>query len=285
MKHNIFVEFQNRINKISDEAIIYFVAPKSLGQHDQQKILRDLLESVFKLDELKVDVMQQVMDVFILNGSNECNRLKKLYSNELYKLRDWIYASLKEKNLSSEETGFEANSTDTTTVQILDLSKEGKVILTFNDVCIKFQFVVFNLLTSFNKIQSEYTNPFDVRMTSIKETSLAIEVVPPKILFIDLFRNVSDYNEIIELLARRELIDPVTKIWIDTKKGKATYLIAILKDLKGKGYYKTPASVENKTYRSIAINTFGMSLKIDTVKRANPLNFHLNFIPPCSSIS
>jgi hypothetical protein len=102
-----------------------------------------------------------------------------------------------------------------------------------------------------------------------------------------LFEKTSRYNYIINLLANddNKLCDPITKIWVDNKKGSKGYIIAIMKDLNNKGYFKKEIkTVTNEMYQMMALNTFKKEVKIETVKKAKPEKFNLGFIPYASTL-
>ena len=102
---------------------------------------------------------------------------------------------------------------------------------------------------------------------------------------LDLFESVSKYNYIMNLLADKGYCQPNTYIWKDEMKGNKGLLAAIIKYLHKQGYYKNNKKPTNEQIILIAKNTFGWELKIDTVKRTNPNNFDLSFIPQSSTIN
>jgi hypothetical protein len=102
---------------------------------------------------------------------------------------------------------------------------------------------------------------------------------------LDLFESVSKYKYIMNLLVDKGYCQPNTYIWKDEMKGNKGLLAAIIKYLHKQGYYKNNKKPTNEQIILIAKKTFGWELKIDTVKRANPNNFDLSFIPQSSTIN
>jgi hypothetical protein len=104
----------------------------------------------------------------------------------------------------------------------------------------------------------------------------------PDYKLIDLFEKTSDYFLIINILVEKGHIHEKSYLWIDLEKGWRGLLIAILKDLKNKGYFKREIKITNQTYLSVAQNTFGQSISLDTIKKSNPANQNLEMIPNAS---
>ena len=94
-----------------------------------------------------------------------------------------------------------------------------------------------------------------------------------------LFEHISKYNEIMEILVSEKLIQPNTYIWIDEKKGNKALLVALIKDLHAKKYYKKNKRPTNEQIKKICRNSFGWEISIDTVKHAKATDFDLTFIP------
>jgi hypothetical protein len=99
------------------------------------------------------------------------------------------------------------------------------------------------------------------------------------------FDSISKYKGIMEILVTENFCQQGTYIWKDQKKGNKTILAAILKYLHQQKYYKNNSPLTINQIREIALNTFGMNVAIDTIKKANPANSMLSFIPPSSTLS
>lgn len=97
-----------------------------------------------------------------------------------------------------------------------------------------------------------------------------------------MFESVSKYTIIMDMLVLKDYIQPFTYKWKDEKNRNKTFLSTILKFLFLQNYYKTKPS--NEQYIEIAQNTFGLKIGIDTMKRANPEQSDLSFIPLASTI-
>lgn len=100
-----------------------------------------------------------------------------------------------------------------------------------------------------------------------------------KLKLADITISENAYNSIIGLLIDKGHCQKDTLKWIDGGKGNKGLLIAILKDLRGKAYYKDGINPTNEDYKNIANNTFDWEVAIDTIKKAKPTKFPLNFIP------
>ncbi|QIP12232.1 hypothetical protein G8759_06110 [Spirosoma aureum] len=96
------------------------------------------------------------------------------------------------------------------------------------------------------------------------------------------FESTSKYKKIMELLVQHKYCHPLTYIWSDTATGSKGYLAALIKSLRLQGYYiKTPTHEE---IQKIAQNTFRYPISLETIKKANPEDFDLTFIPPASTV-
>jgi hypothetical protein len=93
----------------------------------------------------------------------------------------------------------------------------------------------------------------------------------------DLFTNESHYDHIIKLLSDKDFIDKNTLIWTDQKKGAKGLLVAILKNLRTKGFYKNQLTLEAILH--IALNTFKVEIGIDTIKTSDEKKHDTTFIP------
>jgi len=99
-----------------------------------------------------------------------------------------------------------------------------------------------------------------------------------KLMLSDISISDDAYKTIISLLTDKGYCQKDTLKWKDKAKGNKGLLIAILKDLQAKGYYKDGISLNKEDYKTIAKNTFDWTGSIDTVKKAKPEKFRLDFI-------
>ena len=108
---------------------------------------------------------------------------------------------------------------------------------------------------------------------------------PPSKL-VEVFKSVSKYSHIMDLLVEHNYCMPITYIWIDHSGGSMSFLAALLKYLQFQGYYKKNKRLKNEQIKEIALNTFGYDIGIDTIKKASPNKIGgLYFIPPASTIN
>lgn len=98
------------------------------------------------------------------------------------------------------------------------------------------------------------------------------------------FKDISSYHFILELLVKKGYCQAGTYIWKDEKNGNKSLLAAILKYLHKQGYLKNNKQLTNQQIQSIAQNTFGWHIGLDTIKKAKPEKFVLNFIPVASTL-
>lgn len=94
----------------------------------------------------------------------------------------------------------------------------------------------------------------------------------------------TDYNTLLRILSEKGFINPETLIWIDKGKGHKGMVAALLKRLFDLGYYGKN-DLGNEEVKAIAKNTFGIDVKIDTVKKAKNTDFtvYFNDIPTVPS--
>jgi hypothetical protein len=100
----------------------------------------------------------------------------------------------------------------------------------------------------------------------------------------EIFDSISRYKFIMNLLVERKYCEPNTYLWKDEGKGNKRLLVAILKFLHTQGYYKKNMRLTNEQIKSIAQNTFGWSISIDTIKKTKTGDFILTFIPLASTV-
>jgi hypothetical protein len=99
-----------------------------------------------------------------------------------------------------------------------------------------------------------------------------------------LFESIAKYKKVMEILVSKKLIHSNTYIWKDEKNGNKGYLVALIKDLHGKKYYKDNTRPTIKQIKAICDNTFGWKVGIDTIKHTKATDFDFSFIPPASTL-
>ena len=106
--------------------------------------------------------------------------------------------------------------------------------------------------------------------------------VPPDSL-VSLFDSTSKYQEVMKILEGKELLYP-NNYWKDTRTGCKTFLAALIKDLKFKGYYKDNKGPTADQIVAICKNTFGINISKGTVDRAKASDKDLGIIPFATTI-
>lgn len=101
----------------------------------------------------------------------------------------------------------------------------------------------------------------------------------------DIFDNSLKYDYIMNLLVKNNYCQAKTFIWKDEGKGNKALLASILKYLHKQEYYKSNKQLTNDQIKEISLNTFGLELSIDTIKKAKIDQFDLRFIPLASTIT
>lgn len=99
-----------------------------------------------------------------------------------------------------------------------------------------------------------------------------------------LFESISKYKTVMEILVTKELIHSNTYLWKDETKGNKAFLAALIKDLRGKKYFKADIQLTPVQIKNICVNSFGWKIAIDTIKHAKAENFDFSFIPLSSTI-
>jgi hypothetical protein len=107
----------------------------------------------------------------------------------------------------------------------------------------------------------------------------------PSLKLSDVFGDVIKYYSIMNLLVERCHCQEHTFLWKDEIGGNKGFLIAIIKDLHSKGYYRNNKKLTTEEIKTIAQNTFGLSISKDTIKHTKTVNFDLSFIPIASTLS
>tara|TARA_B110000046_G_scaffold33942_1_gene36515 strand:+ start:1571 stop:2446 length:876 start_codon:yes stop_codon:yes gene_type:complete len=87
-------------------------------------------------------------------------------------------------------------------------------------------------------------------------------------------------------LVEKKQISETRHLWIDLKKGHQAFLIAVLRSLLGKGYYKTNKPPTPNELMAICQSSFGISLKLRTAQNTDPTkNPIITKIPDASTFN
>jgi hypothetical protein len=106
------------------------------------------------------------------------------------------------------------------------------------------------------------------------ENNKAINQIP----FPECFVNNDVYNQFIQLMVEKGHLSEENHAWIDTKKGNKSLLVAIIKSLRSKGYYREDIKLTDERIQEICSGEFNLPIGINTVKKAQPGKFDLSFI-------
>jgi len=181
-------------------------------------------------------------------------------------------------------------------IKIVEIEKERKKLLSIR-----------NEINSFNKLNPTTNDPEDFENIKHKITELwqglkpetqkcfinddIAYIIPdkshsePRQKLELCFDSISKYKKIMDILVSNKFIASNTYIVTDERKGSKSILVAIIKDLHGKGYYRDNIKPSNEEIQMICKNTFGLKISESTTKKAKPDNFDLSFIPFASTIS
>lgn len=120
----------------------------------------------------------------------------------------------------------------------------------------------------------EYKRKFYVESKVLQDKSLTLAKI---------FKEVSKYKKIINILIERGFCEPGTNSWKDENNGSKGFLVSIIKYLHHLGYYDYKPTNEDIHY--ICLNTFHINISIDTIKKNKSSKaYNLNFLPLSSSI-
>lgn len=130
----------------------------------------------------------------------------------------------------------------------------------------------------------EYIYFLEGLKTSFAGSKKGNKLVSTDSFLIAFFDSDLKYHYIMNKLVELGYCEPNTMIWKDETKGNKGFLAAILKHLHKQKYYKENVRLTNLQIQMISKKTFGWHLSIDTIKKANPNNYNLSFIPPASTL-
>lgn len=234
--------------------------------------LKSYLEKIHYLNDYLFNLRKKIIETEFSSGS-ELKRLKnqtdedyEIYMTEMYEKKNLIY--------------WNNNKYDEVIAKRLGISNVEKLkrrLNIENDIILKSS--LFNVVTAY---KDSLLNPNEHIKNPIKaKKNLASKRVIEK--FSDAFKSISEYNDIMNLLVEKKYIQAGTFIWKDGKKGNKTVLVAILKSLHFKKYYKENLPFTAQEIKNISRNTFGISIGIDWIKRNTADSVNLDFIPLSTS--
>ncbi len=97
--------------------------------------------------------------------------------------------------------------------------------------------------------------------------------------FAELFERTSHYNEIKNVLADEGFINRETGSWIDGKKAQKELLVAIIKDLHAKKYFKKGIKLTAALIKNVIENDFRLSIGISTINHTKATDHNTDFLP------
>ena len=83
-----------------------------------------------------------------------------------------------------------------------------------------------------------------------------------------LFSDEKEFDEIMQILANKELIDKDSLKWKDTKNGAKGLCFALIRDINDKGYLQDDVKMNKELCRAIAWQTFGFTIGLRTFHNA-----------------
>jgi hypothetical protein len=122
----------------------------------------------------------------------------------------------------------------------------------------------------------------DLKPDKAKNNNDILQEKPPRLEYF--FDSISKYKIIMDLLVEKDYCQAHTYIWKDENNGKKGFLAAVIKYLHTQGYYKKNRQPSNDQIKEIALNTFGLKISIDTVKKSKLDQYDVSFIPVSTTI-
>jgi len=93
------------------------------------------------------------------------------------------------------------------------------------------------------------------------------------------------YNYIIQLLIDQKLISEETHFWVDFSKANKKLIVVLIKLLQVQGYYKDHKMLSSQQIHDIALNTFGVDITTDYIRKIKFDDMILNYIPLASQVN
>lgn len=105
--------------------------------------------------------------------------------------------------------------------------------------------------------------------------------------FEKLFKKISSYNKIMQILVEHGYCAPGTYTWIDEKSGNKKFLVSIIKTIQIRRFLKVKGNLTPKQIQYIALNTFNVDVSESLIEKhkLNKVESKiLEFIPIASTI-
>lgn len=131
---------------------------------------------------------------------------------------------------------------------------------------------------------AELIKKYEEYMELAKKSTSQTNIYVPPVKLSDLFLFPKNYQYIVNLLVEKGYCHSQTNFWIDDKKGNKELMVAIIKQLHVLRYYADDKKPTTTQIQSIAKNTFGVDVSIDTIKRVSHTHFNLSFLPPADKL-
>ena len=217
---------------------------------------RDFLEKYFLRECKKAEMEYFEPEEFYSGCLKVVDEWEKNLQSQIHERKKELYWMLNDsKNKSDQESidFFEQELKDVRpdgigstsfTVHLFSLTN-GRIpyIMNYNDL-MRIKIAIINAqLKIWDNEQVISPPPTDHRKPKL----------PERLEFI--FKDVSKYKEVMEILVSKELIYPNTYFRNEKKCGKGL-LCALLKDIEGKGYYKDEITMNYEICKEICKNTF-----------------------------
>lgn len=228
------------------------------------------LEKIEKLKKVQETLKKnsKIIETAFLNFRSQLMEMK--YSAEYLENFDSIKSFLNGKGLISPKNRkeffdwyFKQIASENPELKVSDLDSFPK--LERIDI-IKFS----KLLTS--EIESELLKKNNKSKEKQEESRKNVKLI-------DCFKSVSDYSKIMLLLSNKELIEPNTHFWINSKAANKAFIVNLIKALQAKGYFKKEISLNYKLAKSIILNTFNVEIKSNRTYYKEVRFQYYDFIP------
>lgn len=264
----------------SFESLYYFLKDRHSGALTDLKIFEKYIND-FQIEKLEFFLTDVLMNIISRRKALKPSNLQIAErKNEFYVRGEEIPV------IKCWEEPFYDEATESYESEVDDLDK------LFPEIYHKL-----NHLYKFREFLSEKIEiHYETTKKEVKKTSPSPVKPPPsaqqsklpkrtKIMYLkDAFETPSHYIFIMNLLVSKNHCQPTTYVWKDKKKGYKCFLVALLKDLHLKGYYKDKKELKQQEIKLVAQNTFGVNIGIDRIKRAEVNPTLLAFIPYASSV-
>lgn len=124
----------------------------------------------------------------------------------------------------------------------------------------------------------EFSAYLNERRSDNKKSNGGVSNADKQLSFPECFVSDHYYNEFIQLMVDNKLLSAENHSSIATEKGNVSFLPAVIKALRSKGYYRSGVKLSIQSIKEICEKHFNHPVSYDTVKKAKPSDFDLNFI-------